>query len=711
MFPAEPIPDTIGAYKIIRRIESLYATGPAEVYLARNVGPLGFERECELKVMPDTSDGNREFAEELAREAAICARLNHPAVVKVYDFFEHDGKLVLVLERVEGITLAELMAYLPDARQKLAEVGIFYIGARIAGAIAEAHAATDEKGNPTPIIHRNLSPESVLIGTDGEVRLSGFGLGKILGRTPDTAIGRIKGTPGFMAPEQARGEPVTTKADVYGLGLLLWSLLAWRRPPTDGTWPRRISNIRNDLPKEVSALVDSALDHFPGTRKITARELEQWLSRAASPAKGKAELRDKFALLRKDQSSHEPEPESPPPPSSRRRITTGSPYQGVRFGAPASGAATKPGAPPAATKAAGEARKEPSRTPTLIGHDGGSGANPAGGTRVLLNLPPPPPLDEAGPPSPAREKATPPPAQVRFGRPPEPTPAPISNKPATEGPTLPSRGIVPPEAVPVSDGAPAAPPPLAAPPPPMVTPAPPIAIPAPVVATPAPAVATPAPPVASPAPPPAITPSPAPVTAAPSPAYAPPPVAAFALPPPEPRRGPLPSLLVAKDGRRSLSAMGTVVVSAITATVVVAMALYFFVFRDKTSSTSEGPGKTAGTSSAQAAPQPPLAVTAPPTATASAAPAASSAPSANPADLPFGFGYLTVVSPANANVYVSGKMAGPVNQPLKVRCGRWFVRLAVPTESGKYPEWVSAGETVVVACQESTRIELGPKRP
>jgi hypothetical protein len=79
--------------------------------------------------------------------------------------------------------------------------------------------------------------------------------------------------------------------------------------------------------------------------------------------------------------------------------------------------------------------------------------------------------------------------------------------------------------------------------------------------------------------------------------------------------------------------------------------------------------------------------------------------------LPYGYGYLTVASPANANVYVSGKLAGPVNKPLKVRCGRWFIRLAAPQEGGRYPEWVSAGETVIVPCQESTRLEMGPRRP
>jgi hypothetical protein len=92
-------------------------------------------------------------------------------------------------------------------------------------------------------------------------------------------------------------------------------------------------------------------------------------------------------------------------------------------------------------------------------------------------------------------------------------------------------------------------------------------------------------------------------------------------------------------------------------------------------------------------------------------PTATASAEANPTLLPYGYGYLTVVSPANATVYVSGKLAGPVNKPLKVRCGTWFIRLAAPSEGGRYPEWVSKGETAVVPCQEATRLDISPKPP
>jgi eukaryotic-like serine/threonine-protein kinase len=685
MFPAEPIPDTIGSYKIVRRLPG---AGGAELYLARSQGPMGFARECELKLMPDTSDGDASYAEQLAREAAICARLNNPAVVRVFDFFEHHGKLVLAIEHVEGHTLGELQQHVADKQQKLGDAAIFHIGARIASALADAHAARDEQGDATPIIHRNLSPETVLISVDGDVRLTGFGVGKILGRTPDTAIGRVKGTPGYMAPEQARGEPVTTKADIYGLGLLLWTLLAARRPPSDGTWPRAISGLRPDLPREVAAILDAALDHFPGTRKITAREIEQWLSKAAPAARGKAELRDKVAAMRAASGAKE----EPPPPSSRRRIATvGSPYQGVRFGPPPKGQ-------PSARR---------------VGHDGGSrpqtpgppevkagapvsagSASTSRGGAVARNLPPPPPAEPAAP--------------VCFGAPPpDATPPPPPVAPVQEGPTLPSRGIVPSFAAP---DAPAPTPPIApvfTPPVALVVTPPPVSAPvllAPVM-LPAAAPGTPAPSSIRFGAPPPATPAPASVSFG-----APPPVAtplpapaapAFRLDDPPPRRAPLPSLLTIRPGRRSLSAMGSALVSALTATLVVSVALYFFVHRDKPA--ASGAGASSSSPALIPAPAPLSSAASPPTASAVAG-------EGNPADLPYGYGYLTVVSPAVANVYVSGKLAGPVNKPLKVRCGRWFIRLAAPQE-GRYPEWVSTGETVLVACQDSTKLDMGGRRP
>ncbi len=312
MFPTEAVPDRIGAYKVIRRLSR---TGSADVYLGRMEGPMGFKRLCELKLVQNTLEGDHELAEELAREAAICSRLNHPAILRMFDFFEFEKRLVLVVEHVDGADLERLLQHLSRRKQKLGDEAIWYIAQQLVGALGHAHSATDEEGNLTPVVHRNLAPDNVLVGWDGQVRLAGFGLGKILGRSPDTVVGVIKGRPGYMAPEQARGERVTPRADVYGVGLLLWCLLSGRVPPINGMRPESLSSIRPDIAMELAAAIEAALEPSPDKRKITCTELEHWLKKITKVDAGRQELRDKILMLR---STRSPVSDGADPPHTAR---------------------------------------------------------------------------------------------------------------------------------------------------------------------------------------------------------------------------------------------------------------------------------------------------------------------------------------------------------------------------------------------------------
>jgi eukaryotic-like serine/threonine-protein kinase len=761
----EPIPERIGAYRVLRR---LIAPGPAETFLGRVEGPRGFARECVLKRMKNTVEGHERLAEELTREAAICARINHPAILRMVDFFEDGGHLVLALEHLDGTSLDQLLEHLVERRQKLGDAAAFYIGHRVAGALAHAHAATDESGAATPIIHRNLHPSNVMIGVDGDVRLTGFGVGKILGRTPDTAIGTIKGTPGYMAPEQMRGEPVTAKADTYGLGLLLWSLLTGRKPPSDGTWPAKIGTLRKDLPREISALIDASLDRFPGTRRITCGEIERWLGKIASDDDGRRELKEQMLSLPTElepgieDSATGPLPDAVTAPLGARKAAPGaaSPFQGVRFGPPAAPTQVAINEAPAApAKSGGDWRQslpDVDNLDALIDSvrapDRGRASEPtAARPRAFPPAPPLPTALAAAPKIPPAPALTPAPAPVAAAAampvipPPPPPPAPpaVKAKAGIIAPKI-TAPVPPPPTPPLEMAAPAAPafgpppPPVANPafpvfgtPPQAATPAPPVFGPPPPVATPSspvfgtpPQAATPAPPVFGPppqAPPQAATPAP-PVFGSP-PVFSPaPPQVGSGAPrvlsspeifaPPPRARPPSPSLLAIS--RRTLGTAGTIAVSALTATVVVVVA---FLLREHPA--PPGAAASAEAVTIDAAPAPPapapspspsiattaVAPTATATATATAAPATPSLSS-----LPSGFGYLTVVSTSSAHVYLSGKHLGPVNEPLQVRCGRWFVRLATPRE-GRYPEWVSRGETINVDCQAATRIEIAPDAP
>jgi serine/threonine-protein kinase len=653
VFPQESIPERIGAYRVLRR---LTAPGPAETFLGRVEGPRGFARDCVLKRMKNTIEGNEKLAEELTREAAICARINHPAILRMIDFFEDAGQLVLALEYVEGRSLDQLLDVLAERRQRLGDAAAFYIGHRIASALAYAHAVTDEQGAPTPIIHRNLHPSNVVIGADGDVRLTGFGVGKILGRTPDTAMGTIKGTPGYMAPEQARGEPVTAKADTYGLGLLLWTLLSGRKPPSDGTWPAKITSLHKDLPREIAAVIDAALDRFPGTRRITCTEIERWLGKVASDDKGRRELKELMLSLppELDAAAAPTAAALPPAPPQPPAPAPANPFQGVRFGPPPPPAeVTITNAAPAPAKGRGgdwrQSLPDVESLDDLI--DSVRSPDMARTSEPMITrarvFPPAPPL-------PLSPIVTPLPGVAHAAA---ATPQPVAT-------LAPSSVVLAP--------APAPPPPPPEPPPAEAT-----LKTSPVFG---------APPVFSPGPPP--------VTSARAPTISLPDLPEGVPPPPPRPRAPLPSLLAIS--RRTLGTTGTIAVSAFTATVVVVLA---FLLRER-------PPAPPLAASAEVA----LAPSAPPMTTAPAAPpdAASATPAPlDTASLPRGFGYLTVASPAAAHVYISGKRVGAVNEAIQVRCGRWFVRLAVPRE-GFYPEWVSRGETINVACQAATRIELAP---
>lgn len=693
MFPTEPVPEKLGAYKVIRR---LAGAGSADLYLGRMEGPMGFQRVCALKLVPNSIEGDARFAEELAREAAICASLNHPAIVRMFDFFEHEKRLVLVLEHVEGADLERLLQHLARRKQKLSDDAIWYIAHELAGALAHAHGARDESGAPTPVVHRNLVPESVLISWDGEVRLSGFGLGKILGRSPDTVVGgSVKGTPGFMAPEQHRGERVTPRADVYGLGALVWSLLAGRRPPATGR-PESIGTLRKDIPREIAAAIDATLEPSADNRKITCAELEQWLEKITKVEHGRTELREKVLLLRSTRA--EPTGESRSARSSaaqpRRRVSLRAVKASQR--PPNSGPLSVP--PPASSRAPSarvDEREEPPES-----RRGGESAPPPSARPSSRTARPP--SASVGPPATSGSR-TQSPGPRAFEQSTHPAPA---DEAAPARPALPHRGR-PAQRTMIGGldgqkaelGAPAAPP----------------------APTPGPArfiAPPPAPPIAA-----LLDEALAPEPAALPPLAAPPaadsgggwrdvsndaaPLALIASPVERPRP---PTLSLALDPRptRPLAPIQSLLVIVATAGVVVGSGIWIVERRvsPTADAASARPAASAAPSSAPSAEATAAraAVTAAPTATPSPVPTPAAAPDVAPP----GYAYLTVTTTTSASVFLNGNFAGEANQPIKVVCGRFFLRLGQVSDAKRFPEWVGQGSTVLIPCQGSLTMAMKP---
>src|ERR1700722_623018 len=187
----------LGRYRIVKR---LGGGDTSEVLLAVSQGPHGFERIVVLKRFLPQYEWDAAMGRMLAREAVAYARLTHPAIVRLYDFFDHDGHAMLVLEYVDGPSLAELQEMLRARREVLPDPAAFYIASRVFAALAAAHAARDlRSGEFAPIVHRDVSPGSVLLPWDGFVKLGDFGFAKVkdlTGETRDTRHGVLKGTLG-----------------------------------------------------------------------------------------------------------------------------------------------------------------------------------------------------------------------------------------------------------------------------------------------------------------------------------------------------------------------------------------------------------------------------------------------------------------------------------------------------------------------------------
>jgi serine/threonine protein kinase len=294
----------IGAYRLLRRLST---TDEGSVWLALSQGPLGFERRVILK-----RRRVGESAKLLAREADACARIVHPAIVRLYDFFEHHGDLVLVREFVEGVTLEELLEALRARGERLPPSAALFVGMRIFSALAAAHAAKDPStGELTAVIHRDVTPSNVLLPWDGFVRLADFGFAKVCGRAGDTASGVLKGTYGYMAPEQVRGEAITVRTDVYCASLVIREMLVGAPAFPRGDLPElemlqsmaephlpAIEFLCPDVPLQLATAMRRALHPEADARAMTAELMQRVLREQIDPDEARGALIETMLRMR-----------------------------------------------------------------------------------------------------------------------------------------------------------------------------------------------------------------------------------------------------------------------------------------------------------------------------------------------------------------------------------------------------------------------------
>lgn len=306
---ADELPPRIRAHRVIRRLAT---GGTSDVLLACAEGPGGFERVVVLKTLLKQFRQDARFESMFFREAAAYARLSHPAIVRLYDFFGERDRLVLVLEYVDGLPLNKVQALLRAGGTSLDDTASLYIAWRLFSALTAAHAAKDPlTGEFGPVIHRDVNPSNVLVPWDGHVKLVDFGTAKVSGLRTDAPTELLIGTFGYVAPEQARGGEVTVRADVYVGCLLLWELLTGRkaiersaRPDGQGglgisipSFPP-LAALRPDLPRVLLDAVASGLGTNPDGRGLTAEDMSNVLRTVADLDEGRRVLVETLSVLR-----------------------------------------------------------------------------------------------------------------------------------------------------------------------------------------------------------------------------------------------------------------------------------------------------------------------------------------------------------------------------------------------------------------------------
>ncbi|HEY1957495.1 MAG TPA: serine/threonine-protein kinase [Polyangiaceae bacterium] len=246
MMDREPSPPlVIGRYALYDRIAS---GGMAAVYLGRLAGPVGFARTVAVKRLHAQFAQDPDFVAMFLDEARLAARIQHPNVVSTLDVVATGGELFLVMEYVRGETASQLLRRLKTRGDRVPPRIAAAIVSGVLQGLHAAHEAKDESGASLGIVHRDVSPQNIMVGVDGTPRVLDFGVAKAEGKFHSTRGGEIKGKILYMPPEQLEGEHIDRTTDVYAMGLVLYELLTGKRmfqKSQDMTSLARI--VRNEL--------------------------------------------------------------------------------------------------------------------------------------------------------------------------------------------------------------------------------------------------------------------------------------------------------------------------------------------------------------------------------------------------------------------------------------------------------------------------------
>ena len=318
----------------------------AEVFLAKAPSSQGQPRLVAVKRMHPQLSNDRSAVDMLVQEAKLCMRFDHPAIAQTFELGHHDGVWYFVMEYVDGIDLGALAHVVTALGERLDPVAVAYIVSAMARGLDHAHKLKGTDGRPLGIVHRDVSPQNVLISLRGEVKLIDFGVAKVAAKIEQTIAGVIKGKYAYMSPEQAAADPLDARSDVFSVGICLFELLAaqglFRQKETASPFAvlhavreaviPPLRSVMPDVPQALADITARCLNRDraqrPGSAAEVADALDAWLA-VAAPTFGPQALAALVAGILADAPEQARAPSdiaTPPLPHLDRTSFVQSPY-------------------------------------------------------------------------------------------------------------------------------------------------------------------------------------------------------------------------------------------------------------------------------------------------------------------------------------------------------------------------------------------------
>jgi serine/threonine-protein kinase len=337
----------IGRYLLFGEIAS---GATATVHFGRLSGASGFGRTVAIKCLRPQYAGDPEFAQMFLDEARLAARIHHPNVVPTLDVVQDEDGLFLVMEYVPGESLANLMSAARKAKRKIDVRVVSSIMSGVLRGLHAAHEASDEGGQPLGIVHRDVAPQNILVGTDGVPRVLDFGVAKVIAHEQTRRQGQVKGRLQYMAPERLQNQPATQQSDVYAAAVVTWELLTGQ-PLFANTQAAIVtavlktpikapSELADHVSAELDRIVLHGLEPEMTSRFKTALEMAGELEKCAGVASA-AEVGEWVESLAQDELAQRAER------IAEIERAPGAPPSGDQAPAPAAG---PPAPPPVATR-------------------------------------------------------------------------------------------------------------------------------------------------------------------------------------------------------------------------------------------------------------------------------------------------------------------------------------------------------------------------